>query len=123
MFNLDGSGITLIAIAASVVAAIVVVWAIASRYKVSDPDEAFVVSGSKSKTQVPVRLADGTTTLETRPVPSKVVLGGGGVFVVPFLGQNRRMSFRSDEPLSAGDDVVVDAVLASNQIKVSRHSA
>ncbi len=49
--------------------------------------------------------------------------GALGTALVPFLGQNRRMSFRSDEPLKAGDDVVVDAVLASNQIKVSRHSA
>ncbi|WP_062313942.1 hypothetical protein [Demequina rhizosphaerae] len=49
--------------------------------------------------------------------------GALGTALVPFLGQNRRMSFRSDEPLKAGDDVVVDAVLAGNQIKVSRHSA
>ncbi|WP_062383544.1 SPFH domain-containing protein [Demequina iriomotensis] len=95
MFNLDGSAITLIAIAASVVAAVVVVWAIASRYKVSDPDEAFVVSGSKSKTQVAVRQADGTTTFETRPVPSKVVLGGGGVFVVPFTQRYNKVSLET----------------------------
>ncbi|WP_062466902.1 SPFH domain-containing protein [Demequina maris] len=95
MFGLAGSAITLIAIAASVLAAIVVVWAIASRYKVSDPDEAFVVSGSKSKTQVPVRKADGTVAYETRPVPSKVVLGGGGVFVVPFTQRYNKVSLET----------------------------
>ena len=49
--------------------------------------------------------------------------GGLGTALVPFLGQNRRMSFRSDEPLRAGDNVVVTAVFGTNQISVSRHTA
>lgn len=49
--------------------------------------------------------------------------GGLGTALVPFLGQNRRMTFRSHEQLAAGDDVVVTGVLGSNQISVSRHTA
>ncbi|WP_062518864.1 hypothetical protein [Demequina silvatica] len=71
---------------------------------------------------------DGATDLGT--VVGRVVTvieapatpGGLGTALVPFLGQNRRMGFRSDEQLAVGDDVVIDAVLSTHQIKVSRHS-
>ncbi|WP_084124297.1 flotillin family protein [Demequina sp. NBRC 110054] len=75
--------ITLIAIVGGVVAALAVVGAIVSRYKVSDPDEALIISGSKSKE------ADGGS------VPSRVVLGGGGVFVWPFVQKSTSMSLET----------------------------
>ncbi|WP_062200915.1 flotillin family protein [Demequina salsinemoris] len=75
--------ITIIAIVGGVVAALAVVGAIVSRYKVSDPDEALIISGSKSKE------AGGGT------VPSRVVLGGGGVFVWPFVQKHTSMSLET----------------------------
>ncbi len=75
--------IAVIAIVGGVIAALAVIGGIVSRYKVSDPDEALIISGSRSKE------ADGTV------VPSRVVLGGGGVFVWPFVQKHTRMSLET----------------------------
>lgn len=76
------SGIIYIVLA--ILAAIVVVGVIVGRYKVSSPSEAFVVSGARSKS------GDITSS-------SRVVLGGGGVFVLPFLQHLYRVSLEQKQ--------------------------
>lgn len=72
----------LLAIALGAFVAVILIIVVIARYRVSSPDEAFIISGSKSKS--------GDTT-----VPSKVVLGGGGVFVVPFTQKLSRLSLET----------------------------
>jgi flotillin len=70
-----GSAIVFIALA--VIAAALVIGAIVSRYKVASPAEAFVISGSGNR-------ADKTS--------SRVILGGGGAFVLPIVQHLYRIS-------------------------------
>ncbi len=91
----------LIYIVLAVISAIVVVGVLLGRYKVSSPSEAFVVSGSRSA-------AAGIKT------SSRVVLGGGGVFVVPFVQHLYRISLEQKQISFS-----VDSAVSENNILVN----
>ncbi|MCL2784901.1 MAG: hypothetical protein FWD55_05595 [Propionibacteriaceae bacterium] len=69
--NLSPETITMLAIVIAVVAVVIIIFAIAKRYRIPDANEALIVTGAKGKA------ADGSATL-------KVVIGGGS-FIIPFV--------------------------------------
>ena len=70
----------IIAIVAAVIVVLVVIGTIVSRIEVSDPDEAIIISGSKD---------------EASQAESKIVLGGGKAFIVPFVQKANRLSLET----------------------------
>ena len=96
--------VTMIGIIIAVIAVVIIVFAVAKRYKIPDANEALIVTGAKG------RAADGTAAL-------KVIMGGGS-FIVPFVQKCRVLSLDATEiamqvPEGVSKDnikVVVDAV-------------
>ncbi|MDR0489166.1 MAG: hypothetical protein LBG99_07225 [Propionibacteriaceae bacterium] len=96
--------VTMIGIVIAVIAVVIIIFAIAKRYKIPDANEALIVTGAKG------RNTDGTAAL-------KVVMGGGS-FIIPFVQRCRVLSLDATEiamqvPEGVSKDnikVVVDAV-------------
>ncbi|MCL2736754.1 MAG: SPFH domain-containing protein [Propionibacteriaceae bacterium] len=96
--------VTILSIVVAIVAVVVIVFAIAKRYKIPDANEALIVTGAKGKAP------DGSVSL-------KVVMGAGS-FIVPFVQRCRVLSLDATEiamqvPEGVSKDnikVVVDAV-------------
>ncbi|WP_199729778.1 flotillin family protein [Tessaracoccus sp. OH4464_COT-324] len=59
---------------------VLVVWLIASRYKVARPNEAYIITGSKGKA-----VTNPETGLVSTDLSGQKVVMGGGVFVIPFI--------------------------------------
>jgi flotillin len=103
--NINPDTLAIGAIALAVVAVIIIIFAIAKRYRIPDANEALIVTGAKGK-----KGADGAGTL-------KVVMGSGS-FIVPFIQRCRVLSLDATEitmqvPEGVSKDsikVVVDAV-------------
>lgn len=85
----------------AVVSAMVIIGVILGRYKVSSPSQAFVVSGSRSK-QAGIKSS------------SRVVLGGGGVFVVPFVQHLYKISLEQKQI-----SFTIESAVSENNILVN----
>lgn len=59
---------------------ILLVWLIASRYKVARPNEAYIITGQKGKA-----VTNPETGLVSTDLSGQKVIMGGGVFVIPFI--------------------------------------
>ncbi len=59
---------------------ILVVWLIASRYKVARPNEAYIITGQKGKA-----VTNPETGLVSTDLSGQKVIMGGGVFVIPLI--------------------------------------
>ncbi|NLE96670.1 MAG: flotillin family protein [Propionibacterium sp.] len=59
---------------------ILIVWLIASRYKVARPNEAYIITGQKGKA-----VTNPETGLISTDLSGQKVVMGGGVFVIPFI--------------------------------------
>ncbi len=79
----------LIAVAGMVALLVLVLAVVVSRYKVAGPNEAFIVTGRRSKD---VRGVDGRLRAD---LSGQKVVTGGGVFVWPFVQQRHTMDLRA----------------------------
>lgn len=79
---------TIIAIGGVVVALVIVIAALASRYKVAKPTEAFILTGRNRKSTI----IDGKNVQDLSG--QKVVIGGGTI-VIPFMQNLHRISLES----------------------------
>lgn len=70
----------LIGIGGAVLLVVLIVWLIASRYKVSRPSEAYIITGQKGKA-----VTNPETGLVSTDLSGQKVVMGGGVFVIPFI--------------------------------------
>lgn len=59
-----------------------IIWLIASRYRVAKPNEAFVITGRGSK-----RIVDPVTGQTTVDLSGQKVVRGGGAFIIPLVQQ------------------------------------
>ena len=77
---MDEMNPVLLGVIGVILVVLLLVWLIASRYKVSRPNEAYIITGQKGKA---VRNPE-TGELSTDLSGQKVIMGGG-VFVIPFI--------------------------------------
>lgn len=59
---------------------VLIIWLIASRYKVARPSEAYIITGQKGKA-----VTNPETGLVSTDLSGQKVIMGGGVFVIPFI--------------------------------------
>lgn len=69
-----------IGIGGAVLLVVLIVWLIASRYKVARPNEAYIITGQKGKA-----VTNPETGLVSTDLSGQKVIMGGGVFVIPFI--------------------------------------
>lgn len=70
----------LVGIGGSVLLVVLIIWLIASRYKVARPSEAYIITGQKGKA-----VTNPETGLVSTDLSGQKVIMGGGVFVIPFI--------------------------------------
>lgn len=70
----------LVGIVGAVLLVILLIWLIASRYKVARPNEAYIITGQKGKA-----VTNPETGVVSTDLSAQKVIMGGGVFVVPFI--------------------------------------
>ncbi|MCL2470915.1 MAG: SPFH domain-containing protein [Propionibacteriaceae bacterium] len=101
---MNPQAVTVISIAVAIIAVVIIVFAVAKRYRIPDANEALIITGAKGKAP------DGSVSL-------KIVMGAGS-FIVPFVQRCRVLSLDATEiamqvPEGVSKDnikVVVDAV-------------
>lgn len=79
---LDLLGSPVVGIIGILVVALLVIWLIASRYRVAKPNEAFVITGRGGK-----RTIDPETGQTTVDLSGQKVVRGGGAFIIPLIQQ------------------------------------
>ena len=67
-------------IGGAVLLVVLILWLIASRYKVARPNEAYIITGQKGKA-----VTNPETGLVSTDLSGQKVIMGGGVFVIPFV--------------------------------------
>lgn len=67
-------------IGGAVLLVVLILWLIASRYKVARPNEAYIITGQKGKA-----VTNPETGLISTDLSGQKVIMGGGVFVIPFV--------------------------------------
>lgn len=77
MFGLDP---LLTGIIGTILLVVLIVWLIASRYRVARPNEAYIITGQRGKA-----ITDSQTGVVSTDLSGQKVIMGGGVFVVPFI--------------------------------------
>ncbi len=70
----------LVGIGGALLLLVLIVWLVASRYKVARPSEAYIITGQKGKA-----VTNPETGLVSTDLSGQKVIMGGGVFVVPFI--------------------------------------
>lgn len=70
----------LLGVGGIVLLVILIIWLIASRYKVARPSEAYIITGQKGKA-----VTNPETGLVSTDLSGQKVVMGGGVFVIPFI--------------------------------------
>ncbi|GAB3813895.1 flotillin family protein [Tessaracoccus terricola] len=69
-----------VGIGGAVLLLVLIIWLIASRYKVARPNEAYIITGQKGKA-----VTNPETGLVSTDLSGQKVVMGGGVFVIPFI--------------------------------------
>ncbi|MCC2593153.1 flotillin family protein [Tessaracoccus sp. OS52] len=69
-----------VGIGGAVLLLVLIVWLVASRYKVARPNEAYIITGQKGKA-----VTNPETGMISTDLSGQKVIMGGGVFVVPFI--------------------------------------
>ena len=77
MFGLDP---LLTGIIGTILLVVLIIWLIASRYRVARPNEAYIITGSRGKA-----VTNAQTGVVSTDLSGQKVIMGGGVFVVPFI--------------------------------------
>ncbi len=75
-----GLGPLLTGIIGTILLVVLIVWLIASRYRVARPNEAYIITGSRGKA-----ITNAQTGVVSTDLSGQKVIMGGGVFVVPFI--------------------------------------
>ncbi|MDU7361696.1 MAG: SPFH domain-containing protein [Propionibacteriaceae bacterium] len=69
-----------VGVGGAVLLVVLILWLIASRYKVARPNEAYIITGQKGKA-----VTNPETGLISTDLSGQKVIMGGGVFVIPFV--------------------------------------